>query len=84
MLGLTISVEDLLELCGICDHNIVIYDENVMGADSDNYGDLLWADDLNVPIPEKVLKQEVLSYDLEDTVFRIWVNGDGIPHTAYP
>ena len=37
-----------------------------------------------LPIPEEVLKQEVLSYDLEDTVFRIWVNGDGIPHTIYP
>ena len=75
-----LTVQELLDLCYHCDHTIVIYDENVVGDDADNYGDLLWDSSTGDIFPEEVGDLEVLSFDLEDRLFRIWANGEGIPN----
>ena len=75
-----ILVSDLLALLEACDHTIVIYDDNVRYEAAENYGDLLWSSDTGTDVPDDVLAMEVLSYALEDIIFRIWVNGEGIPN----
>jgi len=75
-----ITVQGLLDLCEFCDHAIVIYDENVVGDASDNYGDLLWDSTTGDIFPAEVGDLEVASFDLEDDLFRIWAIGWGVPN----
>lgn len=73
-----ITVGEFLGMLDACDHFIVIYDENVIGDDSDNYGDLLWASDTDTQIPRDVENLDVYSFDLEEKILRIWAEGEGI------
>lgn len=78
-----LTVGELLDLCEVCDHNIVIYDENVIYDDADNYGDLLWEGIISDVVPARISALSVVSFDLESDVFRIWVDGTGV-RTIYP
>lgn len=75
-----LTVADLLDKLAACDHYIVVYDENVVGLDSEDSGDALWDSDAEYKVPSYVARLEVLSFDLEGDVFRIWVNGAGEAH----
>ena len=73
-----ITVKELLDLCSVCTLDIVIYDEEIYGDAADNAGDLLWDESFGEDIPSDVLELPVVSFDIEDTVFRIWALGKGI------
>ena len=78
-----VTLGTLLDLCGACALNIVIYDNNVSGVDADNFGDLLWDDEVGGNIPDDVLSLNVVSFEIGcnfDDAFCIWVDGPGIPH----
>jgi hypothetical protein len=78
-----ITVNDLMDLLDACDHDIVIYDENVIDEAAENYGDMLYSSESGRKIPGDVLALDVVSFDLEDNIFRIWAYGEGIPR-KYP
>ena len=75
-----IFVEDFLNLLDANDHDIVIYDENVTDADAENWGDLLYDSSVDAKIPRGVLLMRVASFDLEESILRIWAKGEGVPN----
>lgn len=74
------TVQDLLDLCEYCDHYIVIYDDNVIGDDAVDFGDELWSSKTGEIFPTEVGDLLVNSFELEENIFRIWANGEGIPN----
>lgn len=67
---------DMLE--AFSEHYLVIYDDEIVGDDSDNFGDLLY--DSNKygigDIPDDILRYKLISFDIEEDVLRLWVSFD--------
>lgn len=74
------TVNDFINLLEYNELPIIIYDDLVTGDDSDDYGDLLWTSTSDKEIPDEVYDFEILGIDVEKTLVRLWVRGEGIPH----
>lgn len=78
------TVGEFMALIGVNDHDLVIYDENVVGNDADNYGDLLYDSGYSRGnrVPDDLLDLLIVGIDLEETLCRLWVDSAGIPNNS--
>lgn len=75
-----VTVEEFFDIADVVDRTVVVYDDNVRGEDSDDYGDLLWATDVSEPMPYDIGDFWINVIDITPEVVRLWVDGDGIPN----